>query len=361
MIKYIGSKRVLIPTIREIIGSLDGVETVVDFFSGTSRVGHAMKSAGYRVVSNDLLTYAYTIATCYVQADRENVCDDASKLLDEFRNLKGSAGYFTETYCEKSRLFQPHNGERIDAIREAIAEKGLDPELEAVCLVSLMEAADRVDSTTGVQMAYLKKWATRAYNELELRMPDVCPASPSGACEAHHLEAREAAQVLSGDVAYIDPPYNQHAYIGNYHVWESLVLWDKPEVYGIACKRIDCRERKSDFNRKPKAMEALRQFFAAIDCRYLVVSFSNEGYVSREEMEAMLKPHGDVYIVEKDYKRYVGAQIGIYNPGGELVGKVSHLQNKEYIYVVVHAGQPWELGKNLQRSDSWPSEPSSWD
>ena len=64
-----------------------------------------------------------------------------------------------------------------------------------------------------------------------------------------------------------------------------------------SCKRIDCRERKSDFNSKPKAMEALRQFFAAIDCRYLVVSFSNEGYVSREEMEAMLKPHGDVYIV----------------------------------------------------------------
>ncbi|MGI9012763.1 MAG: DNA adenine methylase [Phycisphaerales bacterium] len=349
MIKYIGSKRVLIPAIRDIISSLDGVETVVDFFSGTARVGHAMKSAGYRVVSNDLLTYAYTLANCYVQADREDVLDDAAKLLGEFRKIRGSPGYFTETFCEKSRFFQPHNGERIDAIREAIAKKGLDPELEAVCLVSLMEAADRVDSTTGVQMAYLKKWAARAYNNLELRMPDVRPASRYGKCEAHHLEAREAAKVLSGDVAYIDPPYNQHTYIGNYHVWESLILWDKPEVYGIACKRIDCRDRKSDFNSKRKAIDALRHFFAAVDCRYLVVSFSNEGYVSREEMETMLELHGDVYIVEKDHKRYVGAQIGIYNPSGELVGKVSHLRNKEYIYVVVPAGQPWGFAEDLQR------------
>ncbi|MFI4917428.1 MAG: DNA adenine methylase [Phycisphaerales bacterium JB060] len=346
MIKYIGSKRVLVPAIRDVIGSLEGVGTVVDFFSGTSRVGHAMKSAGYRVLSNDLLTYAHTLATCYVQADRDGVLDDAATLLEEFSRLKGSPGYFTETFCEKSRFFQPHNGERIDAIREAIAQKGLEPELEAVCLVSLMEAADRVDSTTGVQMAYLKKWAARSYNTLELRMPDVRPASPLGECRAHQLEAREAAKVLRGDVAYIDPPYNQHTYIGNYHIWESLVRWDKPEVYGIACKRIDCKDRKSDFNSKRRAALALRDFLARVECRYLVVSFNNEGYITREDMEAMLKQHGDVYIVEKDYKRYVGARIGIYNPSGELVGKVGHLTNKEYIYVVVPAGQPWSLAES---------------
>jgi adenine-specific DNA-methyltransferase len=35
-----------------------------------------------------------------------------------------------------------------------------------------------------------------------------------------------------------------------------------------------------------------------------------------------------------DYKRYVGAQIGIYNPRGEKVGRVSHLRNKELLYIV---------------------------
>ena len=53
-------------------------------------------------------------------------------------SLKGQPGYFTETFCIKSRFFQPRNGERIDAIREAIAAKNLSPELEAVLLVGLV-------------------------------------------------------------------------------------------------------------------------------------------------------------------------------------------------------------------------------
>ena len=52
----------------------------------------------------------------------------------------------------------------------------------------------------------------------------------AGKGEAHGLEALEAARSLEADVAYIDPPYNQHSYLGNYHVWETLELWDKPEV-----------------------------------------------------------------------------------------------------------------------------------
>ena len=98
-----------------------------------------------------------------------------------------------------------------------------------MALVSLMVGADRVDSTTGVQTAYLKEWAPRALKDLELRMPRILP----GAGEAHRLEASEAAAKLAADVAYIDPPYNQHSYLGNYHIWETLVRWDKPETYGV--------------------------------------------------------------------------------------------------------------------------------
>lgn len=333
MIKYIGSKRVLIPALLEVIGSLEGVRTVVDFFSGTSRVSHALKRAGYRVIANDYMTYAHTLATCYVQVDREDVRDEAQSLIDEFNSLKGEPGYVTETFCEKSRYFQPHNGARIDAIREAIERMGLKRDLKAVCLVSLMEAADRVDSTTGVQMAYLKRWAPRAHNDLELRLPDVLPGNGTD-CQAHQLEARQAAKALTGDVAYVDPPYNQHSYLGNYHIWESLVRWDKPPVYGVACKRVDCRERKSDFNSKPRAAEALASFLSQVDCRHLVVSFNNEGYIKREEMETLLATRGQVRIMERDHKRFVGAQIGIFNPAGERVGEVSHVRNTEYIYVV---------------------------
>jgi len=338
LIKYLGSKRALIPVILEAVGRASKARSVVDLFSGTSRVGHALKAAGYRVLSNDHNAYAATLARCYVQADAEDVIADAGKLVREFNAMRGEAGYFTETFCVKSRFFQPKNGARIDAIREAIAAKGLDPELEAVVLVALMEAADRVDSTTGLQMAYLKTWAPRAYNDLELRVPEVLPRAGHGKGRATCLDALEAAGLLEADIAYIDPPYNQHSYLGNYHAWESLVRWDKPEVYGIACKRVDVRERQSVFNSRPRFAGVMRRLLGAVRAPVLVVSFNNEGYLAKADMEAMLSElwggEGKVTTIENDFKRYVGAQIGIFNPRGEKVGRVSHLKNKEYVYVV---------------------------
>jgi adenine-specific DNA-methyltransferase len=334
VIKYLGSKRTLVADLLGLLRGLPELRSVLDLFSGTSRVGHALKAAGYRVSSNDHNAYAHSLATCYVQADREDVARDATRLLGELQRLPGKPGYFTETFCLKSRFFQPHNGERIDAIRDAIEAKSLPETLKHVLLVSLMEAADRVDSTCGLQMAYVKDWAPRSFNRLQLRMPDVLPASPHGPCRAYQLDAREAARTIEADVAYLDPPYNQHSYLANYHIWESLVLWDEPEVYGVACKRVDVRQRKSDFNKKRQHVEAFRDTFHALRSPLVVVSFNNEGYQTREQLEALLAERGPVFVVSKDFKRYVGAQIGIYNPSGDRVGEVSHLRNKEFIYLV---------------------------
>ncbi|MBM4378354.1 MAG: DNA adenine methylase [Deltaproteobacteria bacterium] len=333
MIKYLGSKRTLLPHILRAVGGVAGARTVLDLFSGTSRVGHALKAAGYRVLSNDHNAFAATLARAYVQADAEDWLLEAEALVREFNALPGRPGYFTQTFCERARYLRPENGARVDAIREAIAEKGLPPELEAVMLVSLMEAADRVDSTTGVQMAYLKQWAARAHNPLQLRVPALLPRALHGKGEAHGLEAVEAAG-LEADVAYLDPPYNQHSYLGNYHVWESLVRWDKPEVYGVAAKRVDVRARKSAFNSKARFREAFRAVLAALRAPVVVVSFSDEGYLDRAEMEALLgEVVGPVRTVSLDYKRYVGAQIGIYNPSGQKVGRPGKLRNTEYLYV----------------------------
>ncbi len=334
MIKYLGSKRLLLSQIVGVIAGLPAVTSVLDLFAGTSRVGHALKAAGYRVVANDHNAYAETLARCYVEADAEAVRDDATRLVDELNRLPGRAGYFTESFCVRSRYVQPHNGERIDAIREAIAHKGLPPALESVMLVSLMEAADRVDSTTGLQMAYLKSWSARSFQDLTLRVPAVLPRAVHGRGEAHALDALEAVGRLEADVIYLDPPYNQHKYLGNYHVWESLVRWDKPELYGVACKRVDCKTRGSVFNSRPRFVEAMRRVVMGARARYLLVSFSNEGYLGRAEMEALLAERGQVTVIEHDFKRYVGAQIGIYNPRGDKVGRVSHLRNKEYLYLV---------------------------
>jgi adenine-specific DNA-methyltransferase len=330
VIKYLGSKRLLIPRILECVTSFSGVRTVLDLFSGTARVGHALKQQGYRVHANDHNAYAGTLATCYVQADLDRWGPAAQRLVDELNALPPRPGWFTETYCVRSRYFRPENGERIDAIRERIVSLALEPELEAVVLVSLMEAADRVDSTAGLQMAYLKQWAPRALRPLALRPPRLLPGTGSASC----LDALAAARRFAADLAYLDPPYNQHSYLGNYHVWESLVRWDKPDVYGVAMKRTDVRERVSPFNRRGAIEAAFRDVVHAVRARVLVVSYSDEGYLKPASVRAILSDLGHVRVVEVPYRRYVGARIGIYNPRGEKVGVPGRLENREQVFVV---------------------------
>lgn len=330
MIKYLGSKRLLLPRILELVEPLDGVRSVLDLFSGTSRVAHAFKRRGFRVHANDHNAYAATLARCYVAADRERWLARAERLIAELAAVPPNAGWFTETFCVRSRYLQPANGAKVDAIRERIASLALEPELEAVALVSLMEAADRVDSTTGVQMAYLKGWSARSFKPLELRMPDMIAGPGSASC----LDAAEAARRFEADLVYLDPPYNQHSYLGNYHVWESLVRWDKPEVYGVAMKRLDVRARGSAFNRRGGIAPALGEVVAALRARWILVSFSDEGYLTPAEVEAILESRGEVRKLELPHRRYIGHQIGIYNPAGEKVGTPGHGKNREMLFMV---------------------------
>lgn len=333
MIKYLGSKRKLTGLILEAVSSYPNAKRVLDLFSGTSRVGHALKGAGFQVFANDHNAYAHTLAQCYVQADSESYAEPAQKWIDELNQIPGKAGWFTATYCEEARFFHPKNGARIEAIRQKIADEDFPPLLRAILLVSLMEAADRVDSTCGVQMAYLKSWAARAHSDLNMRLPDLLPTASPGPGQAFHLEAKEAAK-LEADVAYLDPPYNQHSYLSNYHVWESLVQWDHPEVYGRAQKRIDCQTRKSPFNSRRTFRDAFDEVLQALAAPNWVISFSDEGFLARPEMEKLLAKYGEVTVIAQDYKRYVGAQIGQHNLQGERVGEISHLYNTEFLYLV---------------------------
>ena len=131
-------------------------------------------------------------------------------------------------------------------------------------LTSLLEAADRVDSTCGLQMAYVKQWAPRSHRDLELREP--ARGRRARPARVTRLDALDLAPALSGtDLVYLDPPYNQHSYYSNYHVWETLMRWDAPEAYGVARKRVDCRTTKSPFNRTREAWDALERLVTSID------------------------------------------------------------------------------------------------
>lgn len=338
MVKYIGSKRALLPWITGVVEEIQKVEplySAIDLFSGTARVGHALKGMGLYVTSNDLHTYAYVLAQTLIEADaNEYPRERIQPILDRLIKLKGKAGWFTQTYCEESRYFQTHNGAKIEAIRRAIEkEAGPDALLKAILLYSLMVAADKVDSTTGIQMAYLRDWAPRSFNLLKLEYPPLLP----GGGQALQADALAIASGLEADLFYLDPPYNQHSYLGNYHIWETLVRWDNPDTYGIARKRTEVQENKSSFNSKREAKGAMERLLSDIEAKHLVVSFNNEGFFSTAEIEAMLRQWGYVVRLSQTHRRYVGARIGIYNPKGQKVGQVSHTENQEYLFVATHS------------------------
>ena len=330
MIKYLGSKRRLIEHIVDRVESCAGVRSVLDLFSGTSRVGHALKGRGLRVHANDHNAYAHVLGRCYVAVDARRWREPAARLITELDRVRGRAGWFTETYCVRSRYLQPANGARVDAIRARIARLALEPELEAVALTSLMEAADRVDSTVGLQMAYLKSWAARSHQPLRLGLPELLEGKGSASC----LDAAAAAGAFEADLAYLDPPYNQHSYLGNYHVWESLVRWDRPEVYGVAMKREDVRTRPSAFNRRGQHAGALREVLDRLRARYLVVSFSDEGFLALDEVRAMLAERGRVREAAVIQPRHIGHKIGIHDLRGRKVGTPGPAHNREHLFVV---------------------------
>jgi len=282
MIKYIGSKRLLIPKIVEIINK-ENPKFVLDLFSGTSRVGHALQNEGINVISNDINKYAHIIATTYVQADpKSKDSKRAEEIINELNNTpaKKEPGWFTKSYCINSNFFQEKNGLKIESIREKIDEMSeISEETKAILLTSLIEAADRVDSTCGIQMAYLKKWASRSYNDLSLRMPKLS----KGKGMAIIGDAKVSAKT-SADLAYIDPPYNQHNYRGNYHIWETLCLWDEPEMYGKAQKRVDVRIKKSNFNSKRYIFDEFKAVVDNLSAPKALISFNNEGYLSQDEI-----------------------------------------------------------------------------
>src|SRR5580704_12026058 len=183
-----------------------GARTALDLFTGTTRVAQAFKAHGTHVTAVDSARYAHVFAQCYIETDAASV--DARELgaaITHLNELPGRPGYVHETFSRQARFFQPHNAARIDAVRDAIDREYAGSPLFPLLLTSLIEAADRVDSTTGVQMAYVKQWAPRSARPLALRRP-VLLDGPGAALRGDALEL--AGEVGAFDLAYLDPPYN---------------------------------------------------------------------------------------------------------------------------------------------------------
>ncbi len=343
MIKYLGSKRRLVPVL-DALCAASGATTALDLFTGTTRVAQAFKHRGLTVTAVDSARYAEVFARCYVAIDADEVdADELVAALAHLDALPGEEGYVTEVFCRQSRFFRPENGARIDAVRQALEADFASSPLYPILLTSLIEAADRVDSTTGQQMAYLKQWAPRAARDLELRVPDLLSGG-GVAVRGDAVDLVRDGSLGSFDLAYLDPPYNRHRYTANYHVWETLVAWDAPEYYGVACKRTELLDdtTRSAFNRKREMPAAMAEVVAGVDAEVVVLSYNDESWLDRDELEDLCQGRGDVRVLAFEQDRYVGAQIGIHGPDGTRVGEVSHIRNREY---VVLAGDGARIGR----------------
>jgi adenine-specific DNA-methyltransferase len=333
VIKYLGSKRRLVPVLGRLL-TASGARTALDLFTGTTRVAQEFCRRGAVVTAVDLATYSEVLAQCYVATDAATVDPgEVHDALSRLEALEPRRGYFTRTFCERARYLRPENGMRVDAIREGIDAWYPDGPLRPILLTSLLEAADAVDSTVGLQMAYLKAWAPRAYRDLRLRVPTLTPGAGAAVLGDAATLVRRLPPV---ELAYLDPPYNQHRYFTNYHVWETLVRWDDPPHYGVACKRLDCREpaTRSVFNSRPRMPAALARTVAGVRADVLVVSASDEGFVPLAELVAMCAADkAAVEVLAFDSRRYVGALIGIHGPTGERVGSVGRTRNTEYLVI----------------------------
>ena len=333
MIKYLGSKRRLIGELGLLFAAA-GASTALDLFTGTTRVAQEFNRRGGFTTCVDTAAYSEVLAQCYVVLDADDV--DACELdeaLARLQALPSRRGYVTDVFCEQSRYFHPDNGVLIDAIRDGIDELYSDHPLRPVLLTALLEAADRVDSTVGLQMAYLKEWAPRALRPLRLKAPTLTPGTGRALRGDAATVVRELAPV---DLAYLDPPYNQHRYFTNYHVWETLVRWDAPEHYGIACKRVDARDdaTRSPFNSRRTIAEALAGVISDVRAHTVVVSFSNEGFVPLPDLIEMCEARGHpVEVLAFNTRRYIGQRLGVFSPDGRKVGVPGPERNIEYVLV----------------------------
>lgn len=340
-VKYAGSKLKLLPHILPMVCGLRGVGTVLDAFSGSTRVSQALYQTGrYRVVSSDVSAWSEVFGRCYLQADRP--ASYYQRLIDHLNALPGREGWFTENYgpaaADDGRKypFQRKNLVRLDAIRDEIAAwrtgGEIDATTESVLLTSLMLALDRVDSTLGHFTSYLRQWSRRSYGDLQLQLPRLCYDERHPRAEVRRADVfsllSDPAALGPVDLAYYDPPYGSNnakmppsrvRYASYYHFWTSVVLNDRPAIFGAAGRREDSRDGVAasvfeDFRTapdgRPVAMEALDRLIALTPARYVVLSYSSSGRASLAQLLDILHAHGRLrQTLSLDHAHHVMARM----------------------------------------------------
>ncbi len=330
-VKYAGSKLKLLPHILQ-LAKKTNAKTVLDGFSGTTRVSQAFAKTGYRVLCNDIAAWSEVFGVCYL-LNRKGKADYV-ELIEHLNALSPKDGWFTAHYGGNptavqadglKKPWQIYNTRKLDAIREEIDRLTLTRVERSVALTSLVLALDRVDSTLGHFASYLKEWSSRSFNELVLEVPNLFCTG-----EQHEVSRQDIFDLVNDrvvDLAYYDPPYGSNnekmppsrvRYASYYHLWSTVCLNDEPELFGKVLRRKDTSDtlassvfeefRKNDRTGRFFAVEAIERLIRNTRARWIILSYSSAGRATAGEINEIFRDNSSlVETVVIDYKRNVMA------------------------------------------------------
>ncbi|QMV17612.1 DNA methyltransferase [Granulicella sp. 5B5] len=341
LIPYIGNKRKLLSLIGLALESsgLDPVNsTFLDAFSGSTVVSRYAKQLGFAVTANDWEPYAEALAKCFVELNEAPTYFNSRSYRDvlaELNSLAGIEGWITTHLCpsddekydiQRDRMFYMRkNGMRLDAICERIREweltGALNPLQLAAILGPLLYQACWLSNTSGVFKGFHNGWGGQTGTALyrikaDLELEPAIFFNNGRVNATSRLDASELAahsqEKPPFDMAYLDPPYNQHPYGSNYHVLNTVTLWDKPKlspkITGHGDKsaiRHDWRtERRSAYNYQSKAPSEYRKLVSTLNAHFICTSYSTDGFIPLREMIEANRDRGETKAFLQGYKRY---------------------------------------------------------
>ncbi|MDO4568908.1 MAG: DNA adenine methylase [Planctomycetia bacterium] len=336
-VKYAGSKRPLLPQILDLVRET-GARSVWDAFSGATHVAQALAQQGQRVIASDISFLSQVFATCYLKSKRP--IDEIRQMIEELNALPPEDGWFSEHYggevrensplsLQKDGLkkpFQKKNTQKLDAIRRTIDGWELDEETRCVLLVSLILALNEVDNTLGHFTSYLREWSPRSYRTLELRVPQLFPHG--GGHEVYRADVFDLAEGIRADFAYFDPPYGSNnekmpssrvRYAAYYHFWTTVILNDRPALFGKAARRMDSsdllahspfEEFRKNASGRFVAVEAIQRLLKITPVEWILLSYSSGGRATAEELLDVIHEAGKlVKMLKIDYRQNVMARM----------------------------------------------------
>ncbi|MGV3632664.1 MAG: DNA adenine methylase [Bacteroidota bacterium] len=341
--RFIGNKELIIQDIKALLdkqGLMDSELTLFDAFCGTGAVSDSFKDS-FHIVSNDMLNWCviYTKGRiCAPDCTFENLGFDPFRYFNS--NQEILQGFFYENYspgASERMYFTAENAGRIDYFRTTIenwknAHLITDNEY-AFLLASLIESVSVVSNTAGVYGAFLKHWDPRALKPIEFKS---VPANGSQHRETAFLNSKleDVISEINCDILYLDPPYTQNQYGTQYHLLETLILYDNPDVSAITGSRSTAPMR-SDWSRDFKSHILFDKILAGTKARYIVFSYSKDGFMSKSFIEASMKRYGkaETYLCKKlSYRKYTNFKSKEKNDHFEYLFFVERKNENEIVY-----------------------------